>query len=460
MPYYSSNMKNNVQDTLFWLKNKFVRNTAYKAYLSCLDYDSKTGQEKQQISFEKLQELVKYVYSHVEFYHDYYDKHHFHPSQLNSWDDWEKIPPLEKDIVRFHTEEMLSDEYVFQQLSCSTTSGSTGTPLKVYKEKGIPVEVMGWRAMKWWNISPAANMGKLHRNAAPTFISKLKNQVLWWPTKRAYFCSGRIVNDEMISCFVNDLLSKRIVWLQGYSSSLESVADYIIKNAVSGFSLKMVWCTSSPLTKTLRSKLEKAFGCDIMDQYGCNEMWNIAIQKKGEPYLTICSDFVHVDVVDENNNRCLIHEEGDILITDLNCKAFPLIKYRLGDKGSFAMEGVNSDDGYPKLNFVKGRTSDNIILPNGDKIDGVYLTAICDKYPDSFSAYQIKQYRDYSVKLFIVLRQGISKECQAIKDIDLLMNELIKGEITYNLEIVPNIDYVKGKIRYIVSEITGLCNMI
>ena len=122
----------------------------------------------------------------------------------------------------------------------------------------------------------------------------------------------------------------------------------------------MIWWTSAPLTPLVRRKIESAYNCLVMNQYGCNEMWNIAIQKKNEPYLTVCSDFVHVDTVDSHGKQTDKEITGDILITDLKCKAFPLIKYRLGDRGSFAMGGLDSKDGYPKLNFVEGRISDNI----------------------------------------------------------------------------------------------------
>ena len=442
-----------INDILFWLKNRSLRPKAYQAYVKSLEYDKLDGHEKSRLEFKKMKALVEYAYSRVPFYKKLYDEQNFHPSMLQCIEDWNMVPVLEKDTVRFQTNALLSDQYDFADLLQYSTSGSTGTPLKVYKEKGIHVEVMGWRAFKWWNMSPAADMGKLHRNAPKTWKAKMKNKLLWWPTRRVFLNSASLITDEMIGKFVEEVNAKKVRWLQGYSSSIEAVADYLLKHHLETPSVEMIWWTSAPLSPMVRKKIEQAYGCSVMDQYGCNEMWNIAVQKKGEPYLTVCTDFVHVDVVAADGKQLPVGQKGNILITDLNCKAFPLIKYRLGDNGCLAKTAQESGDGYPKLHFVDGRISDNIIFPDGKKIDGVYLTAICDVCPDVISSYQVYQYADYSVSLRLVLKNGISEDDVRIKNIYCELEKLVGKHVSCRLEFLENISPVKGKKRYIISEI-------
>lgn len=447
---------NRFADSVFWCKNKFLRKKSYIAYKKALFFDKLSSNDKQNYTFSKLKKLVDYAYHHVPYYKHLYDEHNFKPSMLVTYNDWDKVPVLEKDIVRNLYKDLVSNEFEIENLSISTTSGSTGTPLKVYKEKDMPIEVMGWRSLDWWNISPADNMAKLHRNAGSTFARTIINQLLWWPTKRVFLNPISISSEKAIKKFVSDINRHKIIWMQGYCSLIETVADYILEHNLKTSCLRMVWCTSAPLTPLVRKKMEKAFGCRIMDQYGCNEMWNIAMQKKNEPYLTVCSDFVQVDTVDSNNVQTHCGELGDILITDLNCKAFPLIRYRLGDKGSFAKFSQDSEDGYPKLNFVKGRISDNIFLADGKgKIDGVFLTSLCDDFTESISAYQVYQQNDYHVWLRIVLRQGVSRDCQDIQKLRKKFSEAIKGDLSWNFEFLDKIPDYKGKKRYIISEINA-----
>lgn len=444
----------NMKEFIFFAKNYLFRHHSYVAYRQALRYDKLDAEEKSKLEFGKMKRLVEYAYNHVAFYREKYDECGFHPSLLNSLSDWNLVPILEKDVVRFHPKDLLSDQYSEKDLLQYSTSGSTGTPLKVFKEKGIPVEVMGWRAFKWWGMSPAANMAKLHRNAASTFKEKLKNQILWWPTKRAYLNSASMLTEEKIKTFIREVNKNKIRWFQGYSSSIESVADYLLKEHLQVPTVDMIWWTSAPLSKLTRDKIETAYQCKVMNQYGCNEMWNIAMQKREEPYLTVCSDFVHVDIVGKQGEILPVGTKGDILITDLNCKAFPLIKYRLGDRGSMALNPLDSQDGYPKLNFVEGRTSDNIILPDGKKIDGVYLTAICDVCPDVISSYQVYQHDDFSVSLRLVLKDGVSVTHPQIDKVYKDLVKTLNGQVACRLEILKAIPSIKGKKRYIISEIS------
>lgn len=441
-----------IKDSIFWLKNKLFRRASCNAYEEAMRFDSLSGVEKQKIEFEKCKALIAYAYEHVPYYKDYYSSVGFSPSQLNCWDDWNRVPPLEKTVIRNNGMSLLSDEFHIEDLSISTTGGSTGTPLKVFKDSSVPVEVMAWRSFQWWNISPSANVGILHRRTPTSFISKLKNRMIWFPTRRAYLNASKITEQDVLQ-FVKDIKQQHTVWLQGYCSALEVVADYIIDKRISIDNVKMIWSTSSPLSNIVRRKLEQAFSCQVMDQYGCMEMWNIAMQKPNEQCLTICSDYVHVDIVDDNNRRVDNKVTGDILMTDLNTYAYPLIKYRLGDKSSILEGAEESSDGYPKMDFVKGRISDSVCLPDGTRIDGAYLTTICDNYSDLISSFQIYQKKDYSVCLKIVLHDNVSPINSRIEDIASKLKSQIGETVQFTTEFVDSIQGDRGKKRYIISEI-------
>ena len=112
-----------------------------------------------------------------------------------------------------------------------------------------------------------------------------------------------------------------------------------------------------------------------------------------------------------------------------------------------------SEDGYPKLNFVDGRTSDNIILKDGKIIDGVYLTAICDDYPDFIDAYQIYQSKDYSITVKLVLK---GQNEANMKVANMILQSVVKtvGDPSLcKMEILNHIADTNGKKRYIISEV-------
>lgn len=442
------------RNTIFWLKNRCTRPEAQKAYEDAIVFSTLPVENRKRDIFAKRRALVEYAYSHCPFYKKLYDKEGFHPSQLKSEEDWHIVPILEKQIIREHADEIVSDEYDKTTLGSITTGGSTGKPLKLYKSKHVHYEVLGWRALGWWCVSPADNEAIMHRRVPTTFKQKLMNRLMWWPTKRAYL-SATAITDTDIKRFLDDVQRNKIEWMVGYCASIEYVADYVLRNNIMVEGIKLIWSTSSPLTKIVRQKIERAFGCKVMDQYGCCEMGNIAIQKPNEDYLTINADYVHVDIAADGDKLVTESKEyGDVLITDLNTMEFPLIKYRLGDKSRLVKTMDESEDGFPKLEFVQGRITDAVWLPDGTYVDGAFLTTICDNYSDYIACYQIHQQLDHSIDVSFIPKEGVEGTDGVIEKIVEDFCKLTCKQVEICHKIVNEIPDFAGKRKFIISEIS------
>lgn len=441
-------------EKIFWIKNKLFRRASQKAYEATISYCQKTVSERLLDDFEKRKTLVEYAYEHCNFYRQLYDQSNFHPSQLKTEEDWQFVPVIEKQMIRDKVKDFVSDESRAEDLNITTTGGSTGKPLKLYKSKHVYYEVLGWRALGWWGISPSDNEAIMHRRVPVRIIDKMLNQLLWWPTRRAYL-SATAISDNDIENFLKDVKKKNIKWIVGYCASIEHVADYIIKHNLKINNVRFVWSTSSPLTKIVREKIEKAFNCKVMDQYGCCELGNIAVQKPNEDFLTINADYVHVDIVDQDDRIVNKTKElGDILITDLNTKECPLIKYRLGDRSRIYQSMEESNDGFPKMEFVKGRISDAIWLPDGTYVDGAYLTTICDNYSENIDSYQLIQHLDYSIEVKFIPKLENEESMAAMDKIIDELRRLVNNKVNIKYDILENIPDFAGKRKFIISELS------
>jgi phenylacetate-CoA ligase len=439
------------QTVAFNWKNSFFRKNAVRQYRESLSNCSLTQDEIIELNFLKRKKLISYAYENIKFYMEYYDIMNFHPKMLKSEEDWKLVPVLEKDIVRLNIVQMKNPFVEDKYFSIATTGGSTGIPLKIYTDKRFHFETLGWRAFKWWGISPAANVGIIHRRTPTTNWGIFKNRLLWFPTKRIYLNASSI-NNKDLEVFVNQIIRKKIVWLQGYVGGLEKVADYIIQNSIKITTIKLIWSTSAPLTKNVRLKLEKAFGCKIMNQYGSCEVPNIAIQCPDNNDLHINYDYVHLEIID-NQGNLIYDNEGDILVTDLENYVFPLIKYRLGDRGTLVNQLCDCKNPLPMIQEIKGRISDAIHTPNGLFIDGSYLTTIFDEYTDYISQFQVYQKSDYSITIYVTLFEHSLLVQDILFKIKHMIDKKVEYQVPVNVEIVDNINDDKGKIRYIISEI-------
>ena len=406
----------------------------------------------EELNWNKRKEIVRYAYEHVPFYRDYYEEKGFSPDDLHCKEDWEKVPPLEKEHIRVNKQRMLSSSVPPCSIALTSTGGSTGMPLSVYRDKRFKFEILGWRAFTWWGISPADNTGIMHRRVPTNWVDKLKNRMLWCPTKRIYLNANRVEETD-IARFVREITTQKIIWLTGYVGTLERVADYVLREGIKISCLRMVWSTSAPLSAIVRDKLERAFGCKVMNQYGSCEVSNIAQQCPCSEHLHVNVDYVHVDIVDEWG-RSLQRQEGDILVTDLANYVAPLIRYRIGDRGELVEEPCPCGVTLPLMKNVKGRISDAVYTPSGIYIDGSYLTTIFDRYSSYIDKFQVRQTLDYSIKVLVVLKRPVTSGYEVVlREVKELLCASVKDEIPVSVEEVPEIHDDKGKIRYIISEV-------
>jgi phenylacetate-CoA ligase len=433
---------------IFLLKNSFFRRVAVKQYKEAICNCSMTSEQLQNLNWEKRKAIVVHAYNNTIFYKRYYDSMGFHPDMLQTESDWDKVPVLKKNMVRQFREEMKDSHVKSKHFGVATTGGSTGLPLKVYTDKRFNNEILGWRAFKWWNISPAANVGIIHRRVPTSFFKKLLNRALWWPTKRIYLNASSMSENE-IKTFIFDIRKRQIVWLQGYVGALERVADYILENNIKIDTLKLVWSTSAPLHKNVRTKFEKAFNCRIMNQYGCSEIANIAIQCPHENYLHINYDYVHVDIADNETYT----KDGEILVTCLYNYIFPFIKYQLGDRGMLKKNKCTCGNPLPLLREVKGRVSDAIYTPDGLYIDGDYLTTIFDNYTEYIDQFQIYQKMNYAIIVYVRIYNKNDETLKVLSTVKQTIEQKVKNKVPVTIEITDKINDDKGKVRYIISEI-------
>ena len=437
----------------FIFKYFLFRKSALEAYKAAKKFEFLPVSNKKEIVFKLKKKLLLDAYNNTIFYRNFFDQMGFDPCKLKCEQDWEKVPVLEKHMIRNNVSKIIAKNSVHNKLKVATTGGSTGMPLKVYKDKSVPVEILGWRALQWWGLHQYNNHGVVNRSVLTTKTKQFVNNLIWWPTKRI-FLDASTVNENKIENFVELIDKKKIKYLVGYCGSLEKIADYVIENKIIIKDLSLIWSTTSPLVDSVRKKMEKAFNCQIMDQYGSIEVFHIAVQKPGENFLTVNTDYVHVDIVNSRNKVINeVGEYGDVLVTDLYSNKFPIIKYRLGDKSRIVFTMDNSPDGFPKIDFVRGRISDIISFKDGSYLDGAFLTTICDGFDDVISSYQIFQNINYKVFLKLVLQPDVSIINARVQTVISKLSNLVEKKSDFEAVQVDSIPDDRGKRRFIISDI-------
>lgn len=318
---------------------------------------------------EKLKELVCHFYVNNIFFQARLKEYGVSPENIKDLTDLDRIPILERKDLQNNFNSLLTS--VKGKLFYGSSSGTTGIPVKYAKDvNGLSAgqasgyclwELAGWRFGQrkvhiWGNPTSIKKWDKLG--------SRLKSKVF-----NQLNVPSTLANSEQgLEIIINTISQYKPRCIEGYASSIFDLARFANEKGMSFPSVKRVLTTGESVLPRQKELVSKVFG-PISDFYGCGEINGIAINTEGSDKFYIADYHVIVEAIDIEGNG-----NKEILITDLDNKAFPFIRYRVGD----LIDGVFEPDDtdlvpFSYFNFMSGRSVDTVYLPNGKCIQPINL---------------------------------------------------------------------------------------
>ena len=433
---------------LFYFKNVIFRKYSIANYKKLEKNLKLSTEELDAIKLEKLIKIFIFAKKNVPYYEKAFKD--IYISDIKSIRDLEKLPVLTKEDVRNNFKDLIAKNVSKKYLNKVTTGGSTGAPLTVYHDNRFPIEVIGWRVLTWWKVNPSDNIAFIYRKVRTGWRENI-NSLIWYPTKRI-FLDASLMNPESMHLFYKKILITKPKIIQGYVGAVFEFAKFCQKNKYELDFLSVIWVTSAPLSESYRKFMEDVYGVPVYDQYGCGEVYWLAAECDNKEGLHVFSDVRTIEIIDKNNLNMPNGEYGEVAITDLENFAFPLIRYKNGDRGRYLNKQCSCGIPLPLMDKIKGRVTDTIKLPSGSIIAGDFLTTIFDNFPDAVYEFQIYQYKNYSLCLYCV--PGKAKDYEDIcKKQVLILEKLTSSEVLIDLKFVDSISHDQGKTRFIISEV-------
>jgi phenylacetate-CoA ligase len=146
----------------------------------------------------------------------------------------------------------------------------------------------------------------------------------------------------------------------GYASAFHLVASHFERERLDPpRGLKAVFTTAEPLFDFQRKAIETGLGCPVGVEYGCRDGGLVALECPSGG-LHILAESMHVEILDPDAEG-----RGEIVLTNLDSRAFPIIRYRTGDIGALDPTPCPCGRSLPKLRGVEGRRTDFLVTPSG-----------------------------------------------------------------------------------------------
>lgn len=300
---------------------------------------------------EKLHHLLHHASAHVPFY------------RKISARDQLTVPILTRKMLQDHHSEFIADNSPPSSMHCHSSGGTTGEPVRYYLDNRLKTlsRAMERRGdYEWTGTVPSSRKvllwGRVHVNnrSLPLLRGFLNRQ---W---KYYLYSA---TEQDVAHVIRDIKLIRPQIIMGYASFIDRIARFMEKHRVAVPTPQAIISTAEILTEETRDLAQRVFGCRVYNRYASGEFGLIA-SKCPLGNLHIHSERVMVEVL-QNGLPAPPGTEGEIVITDLDNYAFPLIRYCTGDVGVLSDSLCPCGRGLPVLQRVLGRTTDYIQTPMG-----------------------------------------------------------------------------------------------
>lgn len=441
-----------MREILYKTKWRRYHPTAFAKFAELQANESRTSDELMARQEIARQTIVHTAMTQTSFYSKHYASVGFEVGDIGKEGWFEHLPIVTKKDLRERFDEFINAR-LRPYMRITSTGGSTGIPTKVGYDARVPEEVYSWRLQRWFGVNSWDDHAYVWRDTRTSKFAQLKNALLWWPTKHLKLNAGFITN-EKIESFLYAYKRLRPTLLLGYVGALAQIAQYVLEHDLDVLNekLKCVWTTSAPLANVQRKLLERAFGAKVCDQYGSCEVRWIAQQCAECGGLHVNMEHVHVEFSDAVGELVRPGEYGNILLTDLENTAFPLIRYANGDCGRWRSGSCACGRSLPCIDPVKGREVESFVLPSGKTITGEFLTTIFDEIPEAVRGFRVIQHKNAAITIEYIPSLNVRRDDKRIINVLSSFNEKLGNEVPVEFKQVNHIPHDRGKLRFVVKE--------
>jgi phenylacetate-CoA ligase len=452
------NWHNRVQAWLF-MRQQRAKNTArYRAFVEFQKNQFLTPSEIERTNWEKRRRLLEYAFQTIPLYRARFQERGLCEKDFADPAVWPSIPLLTRKDVVVHFDDLKAPGLQEGDAYISTTGGQTGAPVKVLHDASYSPAALGWRMTQWWGVEPGSALGRIGRHgqgqARPGAKPKVRSGLFGRLPLEVRIGASQM-SEASIRNFIREWNSVRPALLTGYVGAIHQMACFISQAGLRVHRPLAVQSTTAPLTSVVRAAIEAAFQAPVYDQYGACEVYWLAAECRCRRGLHMFADARHIEFVQEDGRPCPPDVYGRILVTDLENRSFPLIRYEIGDIGRRLSRPCACGVNLPLMDAVKSRLTDRIHAKDGSFVDGVFLTGLFDECPDAVRGFQVRQKPDYSVEIRIVPNPQHPRLAEVLSRVRAAVEEKVKFQVPVQIAQVGEIPVHRGKTRYVISEVPG-----
>jgi phenylacetate-CoA ligase len=429
MAFYASILRNFILPCVYFMRKERV--SLY--YKELLAIEGASVAEVLKYKSMKIEELLKYLIGNIKFYERFQNDFPQDSSQLF------KLPVMPKNVIRENIELLTSGSCTH---SYRSTSGTSGQPLTFTKDRKASsyMDAMMYKVYNWHGIeigdkqariwgTPVSLKGKLRQRIKDLLLNRRRLSV---------FC----LNDNTCKNYFYTLKSFKPKYFYAYVNGLYQFALSVKKQGLDGKSLniQIAICTGEVLFDFQKEKIVEVFGCKVVNEYGSTENGIIGFECEfGTMHLM---PTVHLELLGGSD------DEGEAIITELNSKSIPFVRYQIGDRVRWLSHHCACGRPYRAMEVIDGRVDSYIVCKNGDKVYDAILAYTLKSFALKFKAVQ-----DVNGVLVVTMVPRTDLDKDYVNNIRHTLENHLGHDMEILIDVVADFPFEpSGKLRYFHSK--------
>lgn len=440
-----------ISGVVFPLQERFKHHTTVRVRKEMEQSQYWPLEKLEALRVSRLKTLLANAGQHVPYYRDLFARIGFDPAAVTSTADLQRLPFVDKPVIRANTEALKSDQA--QGLARFNTGGSSGEPLIFFigNERVSHDVAAKWRATRWWDVDigdpEIVLWGSPIELTSQDRVRQYRDALM-----RTKLLPAFEMSPEKVASFIAEIQAMRPKMLFGYPSAFAHIARQAQEHNIrlDNLGIKVAFVTSERLYDHQRELIQKVFGCPVANGYGGRDAGFIAHQCPACGMHLTYEDII-VEIVDGEGLVLPPGESGEIVVTHLATKDFPFIRYRTGDIGVLDDQPCSCGRTLPLLKSIQGRSTDFLVAYNGTVMHGLSLIYLVRDLP-GVKQFKVIQESLELIRILLVTDHAFCMTC--IPGIMAGAKKRLGEAVEINIELVESIPPEKsGKYRYVVSRV-------
>lgn len=438
------------------LPEKIVFGNVYNYFRSHIELsDSYSKEDILNYQWSEIEKVLDTAFSSIPFYQSLYAEYGINRNHIQNFNDFEKLPIINKALVRSNIEFMINDKLKKRKLRMNT-GGSSGSPLEFFIHKGItrPKE-------RAFLNSFFKSIGYHRKYKTATFRGDTvpgNDLYMYDPIRRNFIFSSYRVTPDNIKRIVFDLNKIGPKYLFGYPSVIYDISRLIEEKNTQqlDLSLKGIILASEKLFDFQIELIEDIFKTKVYSYYGHSERLVLGYKCFKCPNYIIDGLYGYSELVAKNNSSIVSENKlGRIIGTGFHNLVMPLIRYDTNDESCYASTYCDNcqNSNFMVLGDIEGRASDYLVGADGRKISitGIIFGQHLKEFR-KISKFQLIQSEPGNVNFNIVSETKLSskEKLRLKKKIEVASDHTISIEIVYVDDIIKT---AGGKFKYLLQNI-------